>query len=119
MWDLLFFGIEKEAWRIEKNPRRLLVFAPPVSERLSEQRRLLRGHEPGFEERDLLTTIFPEDDASTEARARYGVEPGSFAVVLVGRDGTQKFRSGAPVTAPELFEKIDAMPLRRREMGGG
>ena len=90
-----------------------------MGEVFDEQRRLLGGHGSGFEERDLLTTIFPEDDSSTEARARCGIEPGSFAVVLVGRDGTEKFRSGAPVKAQELFEKIDAMPMRRREMDEG
>lgn len=38
------------------------------------------------------------------------------AVVLVGRHGGARFRSGEPVPAPDLFTRIDPMPMRRREM---
>jgi hypothetical protein len=97
------------------NPRKLLTFAPSDSREYEEQRDLFLGHEPGFEDRDLTITIFPEDD-DTEMRDRYGVKPGSFVVVLVGRDGGEKFRSEEPISAKELFDRIDAMPMRRREM---
>jgi len=97
------------------NPRRLLTFTPSESHEYEEQRDLFRGHEPGFEDRDLTITIFPEDD-DTEMRDRYGAKPGHFMVVLVGRDGREKFRSDKPVSAKELFDRIDAMPMRRREM---
>ena len=45
-----------------------------------------------------------------------GVGDEWFAVVLVGRHGGTRFRSGEPVPAPHLFTRIDAMPMRRREM---
>ena len=38
------------------------------------------------------------------------------AVVLVGRHGGARFRSGEPVPAPDLFTRIDPMPMLRREM---
>jgi uncharacterized protein DUF4174 len=47
---------------------------------------------------------------------RYGVEPGRFAAVLVGKDGTVKHRSGEPVDSWDLYAVIDEMPMRRREM---
>lgn len=50
------------------------------------------------------------------ARHDFGVEGGRFAAVLVGKDGTAKFRSDAPFPAPDLFALIDAMPMRRREV---
>lgn len=38
------------------------------------------------------------------------------AVVLVGRHGGARFRSGEPVPAPDLFTRIYPMPMRRCEM---
>ena len=35
--------------------------------------------------------------------------------MLVGKDGGEKFRSTEPVRPQDLFDRIDAMPLRRRE----
>ena len=43
-------------------------------------------------------------------------EAEEFAAVLIGRDGGQKLRSGSPISAEELFGKIDEMPMRRREL---
>lgn len=100
-----------------QTPRRLLVFTPSTLDTgYSEQRRLLQDHERGFAERDLLTTVFLENDEAVETRDRYGIVGGSFMVVLVGRDGGEKFRSDEPVPAEALFARIDAMPMRRREM---
>lgn len=115
----------------KRNSRRLLIFTPSTSsETYTEQHRLLRNHQPGFEERDLETVLVSETgdgfnitpDEAAELRGEYDVEAGRFTVVLVGKDGTEKFRSGDPVSANELFERIDAMPMRRREVrerGGG
>ena len=50
------------------------------------------------------------------ARERFGVETGCFAAVLVGKDGTVKHRSHEPVAPEKLYELIDAMPMRQREM---
>ena len=41
---------------------------------------------------------------------------GEFAAILVGKDGTEKFRSDEPVRPETLFGLIDAMPMRRREV---
>jgi Domain of unknown function (DUF4174) len=55
-------------------------------------------------------------DESTAARSRFRVEDGAFATILVGRDGGEKFRSAEPIPAGKLFDLIDAMPMRQREM---
>jgi hypothetical protein len=47
---------------------------------------------------------------------RYGVEPGRFAAVLVGKDGTVKHHFNEPVGPEDLYALIDQMPMRRREM---
>ncbi|MBA3423589.1 MAG: DUF4174 domain-containing protein [Rubrobacteraceae bacterium] len=113
--------------------RLLLIFAPSASNRrYGEQKRLLAAQESGFEDRDLLLVRFfdvgtdeadgaaANEPASAEAaeyaRREYGVEAGRFAVALVGKDGGVKFRADEPVPAREIFDRIDAMPMRRREM---
>lgn len=53
------------------------------------------------------------------ARDRFRVEPDTLAVLLVGKDGTVKHRSGEPVGPEEVFSLVDAMPMRRREMREG
>ncbi len=113
--------------RFRGRNRLLLIFS--ASEAGSErQRDLLEGHEAGFADRDLLTFRLFEDgsgaaagepvtpEQAAAARREFGVENGQFAAVLVGRDGGARFRSGEPVPAPDLFARIDAMPMRRREM---
>lgn len=59
------------------------------------------------------------EDGPTEpgpARHEYDAKTGTFAAVLVGKDGGEKFRSDEPVRPEDLFDLIDDMPMRRREM---
>lgn len=96
-----------------------MLFAPsPKDDDHARQRGLLRDHEAGLEDRDLLVEDVFEDasEASAAARRELGVEGGAFMAVLVGRDGGAKVRSPKPITPQELFGRIDAMPMRRREM---
>jgi hypothetical protein len=110
--------------------RLFLVFAPSAEDaRYVRQTRLLEGAaRDGFAERDLLRGDLFEGEAGTFdggpvapehaawAWDRYGVEPGRFAAVLVGKDGTVKHHSGEPVGPEDLYALIDQMPMRRREM---
>lgn len=109
--------------------RLLYVFAPSEEHPdLLAQRQLTDGLGEAFRERDLLfVTVLergesrvdgtPMDAASAERlRAAHDVEPGAFAVILVGKDGTEKRRSDASVLPGVLFEQIDRMPMRQREM---
>lgn len=100
-------------------PRRLALFAPsPDDADHARQHRLLQDHEAGLKDRDLVVTDTFEDDSETSAAARrkLGAASGTFTAVLVGRDGGAKARSNKPFTPQELFDRIDAMPMRRREM---
>lgn len=106
----------------------LLLFAPsarsPAYEKQLEQ---FEAHEDAFAERDLLgVVLFYEgqsqagDHAIAEAdaqalRARFGVAPDAFLVVLLGKDGTEKARYDAPVRAEVVCEILGAMPMRQRE----
>lgn len=90
---------------------------------------MLGGPEAELEDRDLLIGKFFEDAAgelgeapvsleeTAGLREAFDVPEGGFALVLVGKDGGEKFRAHEPVRAREVFDLIDAMPMRRREMG--
>ncbi len=43
------------------------------------------------------------------------IEAARFKVLLIGKDGGVKLRTQTPVTPLELYQLIDAMPMRRRE----
>ena len=92
---------------------------------------MLEGSGEGFAERDLLRADLFEDGAGSfegsavpagevaSTRGRFGLEAGRFTVLLVGKDGTLKYRFDEPVWPAELYDLIDAMPMRRREMREG
>ena len=52
----------------------------------------------------------------TALRTRYGVKPGQFRVLLIGKDGHVASGSSSPIRLHELTEQIDRMPMRRDEM---
>ncbi len=60
----------------------------------------------------------PREEAS-EARGRFRVATGSFTVILVGKDGGEKFRTHTPVTIKKLNALIDSMPMRQQEVRSG
>ena len=104
--------------------RLLLIFAPSeASEDYAGQRRLLDREKAGFKDRDLLPGFIFEDETGTldshsitpeeAARLRkiFGVPDGEFTVVLVGKDGGEKFRSRTPVSPEDIFDRIDEMPI--------
>jgi hypothetical protein len=100
--------------------RVLLVFAARADDpKLAAQRRIADAAAGGFRERDLvlLPVVGAGTPGSREAKLRGRFEPsGSFEAVLVGRDGGAKLRSADPLPAEQLFDTIDAMPMRQREM---
>jgi len=130
--DSIEFRLEDHRW----THRLLFVFAPSRdAASYVEQVKRVAGTQGGFRERDLLLIEVMADgpsrvstdtlSAASEQRLRdrFDVPPSAFRVVLVGKDGTEKRRDETPVTAPSIFETIDAMPMRQREMreddGGG
>lgn len=111
--------------------RPLLLFAPAPDHRaLREQLAAVDAHRAGFAERDMvLLVVYPHGGTAPDTevshvdadalRNRFGVAADEFAAVLVGKDGTEKLRSGLGVELEDLFREVDAMPMRQREMRGG
>ncbi len=129
--DSVDFRIAEHRW----THRLLVVFAPSRQDiRFEQQMTRFSTAQDGLRDRDLLVVSLVgggpsqvEDQPLTAAaeqrlRERFAVGPSAFCVVLVGKDGTEKRRDDKPVTARSLFDTIDAMPMRQREMredGGG
>ncbi len=81
------------------------------------QNRLWEHEQAGFADRALVTLpVFAAARRSAPLAGKYGVIPGRFTVILVGKDGREAFRSEQPVSANDLYSRIDAMPMRRAEM---
>lgn len=50
-------------------------------------------------------------------RRRFAIRPAAFTVVLIGKDGGVKMVRSERVDLEAIFARIDAMPMRRQEMG--
>ena len=98
--------------------RVLMVFAPSESDpNLAAQRAVFDRHTAGMTDRDLvlLTSIGGPASPDHALRKRYGVSGDGFEALLIGKDGGVKLTSTRPFSAQELFQTVDAMPMRRRE----
>jgi len=113
----------------EGEKRLFLVFSPSEEDdRFDGQLLCMNDFKEGFVERDLmLYEIFEQGESRVGAeplsqvdaeslRLRFGVGPGEFFAVLVGKDGTEKSRWTEPVPPGELFRLVDSMPMRQREV---
>ena len=119
------FDLEAYQW---KN-RILLVFAPSSdADAYKRQTREFEGQEDGIVDRDLIVLELFENGGSRlgdtplsektvkRIRRQFGVGGGEFSIMLIGKDGTVKLRSPAPVSVSDIFSLIDSMPMRKQEM---
>jgi hypothetical protein len=102
---------------------RVLVVSAPKSDDpgLRAQDAILKSDLDGQAERDLkvIRLVGAEGPAIVDAQAlreRLSLPPDRFEVVLVGKDGTIVLRRRQPISLGDLFERIDAMPMRRDEI---
>ncbi len=113
--------------------RPLLIFAGASDPRVGEQYRTLAANASGVQDRHIRIVLVtttptpaqPTPPSGTVAptlqeqqllRAQFHVPLNTFTVVLVGKDGGEKFRSATPVSFVTLSHVIDAMPMRQQEM---
>ena len=109
--------------------RWLLLFSPNAENQyLQEQNRLLGQVQHGLADRNLVVvqvlgnavvanpTTTEKLPAAAELRKRYRVNPAHFTIILVGKDGEEKYRAPHAQAPAVLFKIIDDMPMRRQEM---
>ena len=109
--------IKAQRWQ-----KRVIVLCAPTAEsaELKQQKTSLAAAEAQMQERDMLVLEAVETSLSPAekqyVRQTLGVAPGSFAIVLVGKDGGVKRKETSPIAPQALFKTIDTMPMRRQEM---
>jgi hypothetical protein len=97
--------------------RRILLFAPDSnSVELKTQREWLRADAAGVTDRDIYLAVFNLPQKQAAIFKNYQASPAGFTLILFGKDGTVKLRSNKPVPARDLFDLIDAMPMRQAEL---
>lgn len=99
---------------MDKNQRQILIFGIDEHSSLVQQQISLFDKEvEGIKERDIKITIVSKNDLLYK---KYYVQAGSFTIILLGKDGTEKFRTDKIFLPQKLFAIIDAMPMRQAEM---
>ena len=132
MPDIFLVRPESEGERLDLDEyewenRLLLVFASQGgTDKLDDFRSALKKELAGVVDRDLLMIPVLNSDGNSgddkkwsnasKLRQNYGAQDKNFLVVLVGKDGTEKRRWAEVPQIEQIFEIIDAMPMRLREM---
>jgi len=109
--------------------RLIVLFVQDIeSQELLRQLDNIQAHEPGYSERDIKVLIVNQEEVvdrrlhpitnlqADALRKRFGMEKKDFQYMLIGKDGTEKYRSDQVVSHQTIFGIIDQMPMRRREM---
>ena len=113
--------------------RPLLVFAPSARDpRFAAQQALLEQYADDMMDRNLLYVpvliqgthfeqpldapyVVLKQSELNAIRARFKVDPAEFVLVLVGKDGGEKFRTTKPISVLKLDALVDAMPVGQWE----
>ena len=102
--------------------KRVLLVAAPNAEQVDfkTQKALLAANRAELAERDFLVldVLYSQLSAADQQflSKKIGVQPPSFTVVLIGKDGGVKEKSNHPIASADLFGTVDKMPMRREEM---
>jgi Domain of unknown function (DUF4174) len=87
---------------------------PPPGPAAETQRRIYESSAKGMSERSIVLTEAADDsERSRQIRSRLSADGRRFEVFLVGKDGHTAVYSDKPLSADDLFARVDAMPMRR------
>src|SRR5687768_11241251 len=94
--------------------RQLFIFGKETHESLVRQQlSLFDSFQRDIKDRDLtIVTV----SGNVEVYKEYKVKSNEYAVILIGKDGSEKMRWNKIALPKEIFSIIDAMPMRKREM---
>lgn len=94
--------------------RQLLIFAQNKSNHLLiKQLQELANEKKGLAERSVkIITV----EKTNGLYKKYSVDENEFTIILIGKDGEEKYRTSNFFSAENLFTIIDAMPMRKAEM---
>ena len=123
--DMKNVDLDKYEW---KN-RLVLLFAPSSGfENYKNAVAELIQLSDEIDDRDLVVFHLLENDKShvdekeisrkdvQRLTEKYNAEKGVMTTILIGKDGGEKYRQTGQTNWQEIFDRIDAMPMRRAEM---
>lgn len=109
--------------------KRVFIIAGSDQISIDQQRRDLLSHASQLDDRDLVVVLIEAgsakivhgnvafDDQASTAADRFCIrDEEGFVALLVGKDGSEKWRSRTPTDWPTIAKIIDAMPMRQAEM---
>lgn len=111
--------------------RPLLLFAPTERDpRLVETLSRIDATRCDFDGRDMVLGVVTagtgtldgqtlDADESQRLRSRFAIGEDAFGVVLIGKDGGEKWRVDEVPDLRRIYAVIDGMPMRSRETGAG
>ena len=98
----------------DTDKRQLLIFGKSENALLvNQQVQLLNKESSGVEDRDLKIIVVEKNSFLLK---KYKVKLEDFVVILVGKDGFEKYRTKKLLSPEKLFSMIDAMPMRKAEI---
>ncbi len=102
---------------MENPPRKLLVFGNGDCAMLNKQVQIFSESKSEMNERDIVVEQFCLNKENKNKFTSWKVPiDSSFMLLLIGRDGGEKFRSYKLVNAKVIFDMVDAMPMRMQEI---
>ena len=100
-----------------RNYREILIFSPAKDNIFLEKQLQIFEKDPdGLKERDLKVSVNVWNAKQDAMYRRWKIDQKKFTLILIGKDGQEKFRSEKPTTLKQLYSIIDVMPMRRSEM---
>ncbi|WP_174285576.1 DUF4174 domain-containing protein [Sphingomonas bacterium] len=104
-----------------KGKRRVLILVGPAFDdpSLRKEQQALDGWRVQAAVRDVTMVVIVGDhiagaaDDAAAVRRHWNLPSDHFAMILIGKDGHEAFRTDNPVAAAVLTQTIDAMPMRR------
>jgi hypothetical protein len=97
--------------------REVILFYPVNKiDTASKQFKMLSEDMAGLTERQIKITRVATNTKNFEKYSSLKINPSLFTLVLIGKDGGEKFSSNKVITSTKLYSLIDQMPMRKQEM---
>ena len=80
-----------------------------------DQTRILKEDEAGLNERDIVVKEYVYNTRNAHLFKEQKIKS-DFVIILVGKDGGEKYRSPNTVSLKYLYGLIDAIPMRKAEL---
>ncbi len=114
---IICFSLNVACYAQNKDTRGVILFYPNnKADIASKQLKVLSADLAGLSERQIKITRVATNSKDFENYSPLKINPNLFTVVLVGKDGGEKFSSNEIITSSKLYGLIDQMPMRKQEM---